>query len=570
MTDLLSALREFRVLEDRRASGELSPPELARWQELRAQLGARARLVAPPPEIRITPPSQPPPATPAPVAQLPPAPIAEPAPTSPVPAPRPLPLATQPSLASRFPSLMALEAEVVDPSAEGSAEGAFDDHREKTLPGFRVADLPGAQLPLQELETEADVKKPSDSPGSPPMPPVTLKGPVPPLALGPPIAPAVPGDFDAPVTPIVFGDPVPPGAPLAVGSVDAEAIVESAWRDAGEGTDQAPAAPPGRGPTVSPIPLGSPIAPATESEAEGQGGGIPLETVPYPAIRARLKPVKPPEAAPEPPATPVMASEPEAMPLPLIPAPEPAPLQPTQPPGPAPLLLVPASAPIKLIPDAPPAMPDWLPSEPLPQMLENRPPPPTPILLVQPAVALGRAADLQPEARLPPAPTASWIGPAEEDDAYLPIGVPHPALPPLAEVADPAALFGNPQQPDSVIPGEHRVVVHTVAGPLKRGTLRNPDLAADRIDLVLPNGGVEELSTSLIRDIFFMLAPGQAGPPHEGRRTTVSFADGRQISGFCPEVSDNQPGFFILPEDSRTNTARIYVFRGAVKDIVEG
>src|ERR1700731_2448075 len=50
MTDLLSAMREFRVLEERRATALLPAPELARWTELRTLLGNRARLVVPPPE----------------------------------------------------------------------------------------------------------------------------------------------------------------------------------------------------------------------------------------------------------------------------------------------------------------------------------------------------------------------------------------------------------------------------------------------------------------------------------------------------------------------------------------
>jgi hypothetical protein len=216
---------------------------------------------------------------------------------------------------------------------------------------------------------------------------------------------------------------------------------------------------------------------------------------------------------------------------------------------------------------------------------------------------------------LPPAPTASWDPEKTDDDADLPMVVPDEVLPPVSARggslpptrrpssppeakrpsippvearrisapppepirAPPSAvprsrteLFGDPMRPVSVIPGEHRVVVHTLAGPLKRGTLRDPDLDAPQFDLVVPNGSVEKIAVGLIKAIFFMMAPGQAPPQPEGKRLTVSFADGRQLSGFCPEVRDSDPGFFILPADSRTNTARIYILRAAVKDIVEG
>lgn len=144
-------------------------------------------------------------------------------------------------------------------------------------------------------------------------------------------------------------------------------------------------------------------------------------------------------------------------------------------------------------------------------------------------------------------------------------------MPPPPQRSSRTELFGDPlNRPVSVIPGEHRVVVHTVAGPLKRGVLRDPDMDADRFDLVLPNGGVEAIAVNLIKAVFFMMAPGQQAPQPEGKRTTVTFEDGRQLSGFCSEVQGSAPGFFVLPADSRTNTARIYVLRAAVKDIYEG
>jgi hypothetical protein len=47
----------------------------------------------------------------------------------------------------------------------------------------------------------------------------------------------------------------------------------------------------------------------------------------------------------------------------------------------------------------------------------------------------------------------------------------------------------------------------------------------------------------------------------------VGFADGRQIVGFSEDVDGGEQGFFLVPADTRTHTARIYVFRAGVQSI---
>jgi hypothetical protein len=119
-----------------------------------------------------------------------------------------------------------------------------------------------------------------------------------------------------------------------------------------------------------------------------------------------------------------------------------------------------------------------------------------------------------------------------------------------------------------VVAGSHRVVVHTVEGLVKRGVLEDPDLASQALALDAQAGQApEEIETDKVKAIFFMLAPGEKPPAPEGKRVRVSFRDGRQVAGFCPDYDETGVGFFMIPGDSRTNTGRIWVYRSAVRDV---
>jgi hypothetical protein len=119
--------------------------------------------------------------------------------------------------------------------------------------------------------------------------------------------------------------------------------------------------------------------------------------------------------------------------------------------------------------------------------------------------------------------------------------------------------------------GEFRVVVHTVEGLVKRGTLRDADLSAKELAVeIQPGEPPEALSVGRVKAIFFMLPAGAPRPVQEGRKLRVTFVDGRQVAGFCRSADDAEPGFFMVPSDLRTNTARIYVYRAAIRTIVPG
>ncbi len=53
-------------------------------------------------------------------------------------------------------------------------------------------------------------------------------------------------------------------------------------------------------------------------------------------------------------------------------------------------------------------------------------------------------------------------------------------------------------------------------------------------------------------------------------RIRVTFTDGRQVAGFSDDYHGSDPGFFLVPAENRTNTARIYVFRASVQAVARG
>jgi len=97
------------------------------------------------------------------------------------------------------------------------------------------------------------------------------------------------------------------------------------------------------------------------------------------------------------------------------------------------------------------------------------------------------------------------------------------------------------------------------------------NLDAEILDLeVIPGQPPERLPTKGLKAVFFLLAPGAKPPVAEGAKLRVTFYDERQVAGFTPAYRPADNGFFMFPADTRTNTARIYIYRGAVKNIARG
>ncbi len=130
--------------------------------------------------------------------------------------------------------------------------------------------------------------------------------------------------------------------------------------------------------------------------------------------------------------------------------------------------------------------------------------------------------------------------------------------------------FRNPTKTPtaSVLEGERRVVIHLLDGQVRRGSVRNLDVAAALVPLE-SSGGVENIPVERIKAIFFMLAPGSGKPSAVGQKIRLTFQDGRQVIGLSTDYLTGESGFFLIPADLKTNTERIFVYRWSVYSIAE-
>jgi len=159
--------------------------------------------------------------------------------------------------------------------------------------------------------------------------------------------------------------------------------------------------------------------------------------------------------------------------------------------------------------------------------------------------------------------------PANAASLAPPLPPPLPTPPPAADPARAAAPDPFAPSP-SFVSGDHRIVLHTVEGQVLRGSIANADLSDLDLPLIQPSGAVARIPAEQVKAIFFMLSAGERPLAAAGTRMRVTFGDGRQISGLSPDYSPDSVGFFVLPLDGRTNTARVWVYRAAVRQIAIG
>lgn len=201
-----------------------------------------------------------------------------------------------------------------------------------------------------------------------------------------------------------------------------------------------------------------------------------------------------------------------------------------------------------------------------------------------PAPAPVRALDTRVVVPVPPAPRPPPVAAAPP-----PQRAPAPTIQPTAPVVQPVTPVVQPpprtmadqlfDRSGSVrggatpvlIRGDHRVILHTMEGQVKRGALKDPDLGAESLSLEGTAGGIEAIALGRVKAIFFMLAPGARSPAGDGQKVRVTFKDGRQVAGFSRDHQQGGPGFFVVPADNRTNTERIYIYRHGVQAVgIEG
>jgi len=405
-------------------------------------------------------------------------------------------------------------------------------------------------------------------------------------------APAADAPWEAPEAPLELGatplddaDPgsepgfVDPDALIELSSADVESLDEELGTEpdlSGQASDPLPLAgslaemlpeqPPdpralafddqGEEPTFVPEDLQS-----TEAELTAEAGTYqPADLQPPPAV-----PTPPPAAprisVPRPPAGPP-PPRPAATAPPQPPAP-PAATQPTVPAPPrSPMPVSAVTAPQVRGPPPPPpaayALGDDGRRVQVPALSVARPEPP------QLSVGFGRSGPFAQgkPVLLTPAPldTMDALEDAEASSR-------EPEAPPATDVATGAEVFGGAYLNPTFVEGEHRVVLHTLEGQVKRGMVKDLDLMDPVIRLAQPGRPPEAIAAERVKAIFFMQEPGTTPFPAAGRRIRVGFADGRQIVGFSEDVDAGEQGFFLVPADTRTHTARIYVFRAGVHSI---
>ena len=314
-----------------------------------------------------------------------------------------------------------------------------------------------------------------------------------------------------------------------------------------------PAAPslrvPAPPPTSAPLPR---AVTAPSMPAARQLAGIPAASVP--AARPPLPPAPPPparaaEPMPRPPAPPpapppaAAAPRPPSRPTPLPfkapPTPAPA-LAPTPLPFKAPLLPAPALRPTPppfkwpaTAPTPPPAAAAAAPGT-------DRSPTAFPVLTATPPVSTeSPPVKSGPFARPPQTLMPSVLDTMDDEPPPFP---PSPASQP--------AVFGGAYLSPTFVEGEHRVVLHTLEGQVRRGTMSDVDLLDPVIRLNPAGPTPDAIPADRIKAIFCMPGPGDTPLPQNGQRIRLSFSDGRQIVGFSEDVEVGENGSSSSPPTS--------------------
>jgi hypothetical protein len=337
-------------------------------------------------------------------------------------------------------------------------------------------------------------------------------------------------------------------------------------------------------PKPPPGPVSVPVPPTPPAWQRTQPGVPPFSTsapreVPLPPTA--VAPTTPPPSPPSPPrprplsgtgftAVPVPPQPPAPM-RPAAVAPTTPPPSPPAPPPPraamsipvgrvtppaSPWTMTPAAVPVRETPAAHAARPMAAPAAvrtPVPSAARPPPPPaPTPVVL-EDEEAHQPLLDLVDEVEPPRAVAA----PRRQPTPSPPRGTP--------------AVFGPPMMLNpSIIEGSHRVVVHTLEGQVHRGTVKDLDLQDEALIVQQPDGRSVSVPTQRVKAVFFVLSPGDKPLATKGERVQVTFRDGRQVVGYSEDHATGDAGFFVVPSDARTNTARVYVFRAGVQSVTAG
>ena len=166
----------------------------------------------------------------------------------------------------------------------------------------------------------------------------------------------------------------------------------------------------------------------------------------------------------------------------------------------------------------------------------------------------------EPSSSSAESPLSSWPQPQALPPADAPVLAPEHS--PLEVPSETVAT--------SYVPGEQRVVVHTLEGLQTRGFLSETDLTRHAILLRKQSGGEQWLNIEELKAVFFLLGPDQQPSPAQGQRVNVKLRDGRTLTGNALDPGSQAVGFYLFPEDGNTRIDRIFLYLAAIKDIAPG
>jgi hypothetical protein len=151
---------------------------------------------------------------------------------------------------------------------------------------------------------------------------------------------------------------------------------------------------------------------------------------------------------------------------------------------------------------------------------------------------------------------------------------PTPAIeePQIADVQEPAPVESR---------GWNRLVVRYLDGRMLKGYGRDFQPTRGMVDLWSdPDGPVDSRMTiplAQLKAVFFVHdfegdsayvgQPATTEGSGIGRRITITFVDGEVLRGTTLSYSQNGPGFFVSPLDSKTNNLKMFVLAGAIRHV---
>lgn len=166
--------------------------------------------------------------------------------------------------------------------------------------------------------------------------------------------------------------------------------------------------------------------------------------------------------------------------------------------------------------------------------------------------------------------------PKTTSSAKKPLAAPRPSrvalgkLRVVSKAANDAARRELEPPPDSQFKGPRKAIVHFLDGVCRRGSIKQPDVSADIIQLdPQPNESapVEELPTEKLKTIFLLLPRGSPYPQKVGKPITVLLVDGRTLSGTSQDYDADCNAFTLLPTEDKGNVERVIIFRRGTKQI---